>query len=143
MYLTRKLDLYREPSNFIAELSSSLPQSITTRQPAATFWTIISWLNHSLSILINSQNPTTNLLIILSVTHLQSEDDADSGEQEGEECPGVEPGDGAGLDGDARVFEVVGHVACNTVYILLEAGLGTLKILPNWTIMTGPLPGAV
>ena len=67
----------------------------------------------------------------LSTTHLQCEDDADSGEQEGEECPGVEPGDGAGLDGDARVFEVVGHVACNSVYILLEAGLGTLKILPN------------
>ena len=73
----------------------------------------------------------TLLFIILSITHLQSEDDADAGEQEGEECPGVEPGDGAGLDGDARVFEVVGHVACNAVYILLEAGLGTLKILPN------------
>ena len=47
----------------------------------------------------------------LSTTHLQCEDDADGGEQEGEECPGVEPGDGAGLDGDACVFEVVGHVA--------------------------------
>ncbi len=43
------------------------------------------------------------------VYYLQCENDANWGEEEGEEGPGVQPAHGVGFDEDALVLEVVGY----------------------------------
>ena len=84
---------------------------MTTNRTDRNEWVNLIWRNY-----INVWYLIIFLLLLFLSFYLQSEDDAHWREKQREEGPGIEPGDGGRLDGNAGVFEIVGHKSWYKLY---------------------------